>query len=149
MSSPLLVSEAPANGAAFVLAHLTPLAKPDIPLVQQLGYNRWGTGLPMPYRWVAQIPGDDDGYSAAFPTVKVYTIAKTKPEALREGDITYRRMLVLVRDPQTDVVMAGGVIRNCEWCETRETPYETPFAAESVATCVVSEYQLALPFVAV
>lgn len=140
----------PANGAAFVLAHLISLAdKPGVPLVQQLGYDRWAATLPMPYRWVEPIPGDDDGYSAAFPTVKVYTLAKTKSEALREGDRTYHHMLRLVCDPQTDVVMAGGVIRNCEWCETRQTPYQHPYAAESVATCVVSEYQLALPFVAV
>jgi hypothetical protein len=146
-----LADEAPTNGAAFVVAHLLPLAldRPSVPVIKQLGYSRWAAGLPMPYRWVEQIPGGDDGYSAAYPTVKVYTIAATKTEALREGDITYRRMLVLVRKPQTDVVMAGGLIRNCEWCETTELPYEHPYAAESVASCVVSEYQLALPFVAI
>jgi hypothetical protein len=130
---------APPNSVAFVLAWLKPLGP--------LGSKRWSAGEPLPYRMVNRVGGTGDLFSDD-PLISVHTFAGSETDAAREADITHRRLLVLMNEPLTDVVMADGQLANLEYLEITEGPRREDYADTSI-TRYVARYRLGLHFVAV
>lgn len=156
MTQPLLHGEAPPNEVAFVLAWLLPITGVDLPLTAPftldpntvgVGAERWEAGMILPYRSVTVFPVHQDLISS-YSIVRVHTFGDSYEHASDEADKTHSRMLVLADDPLTDVLMADGSIANCQSLggEHCIRPHKQPYAAESVVTHFVSEYDLALRF---
>lgn len=135
------------DGQVFVLAHMLPWVAeqiaPDTDPGRHLAAKKWEAGGPLPFFWAScpSVPEDD---WASFPVVRFNTIAAKFSTAMTLARQAHRRMLVLVDDPLFEVVLPSGRIADLEYCEVISGPHEVPYAAESVATRVVSEYRLAL-----
>lgn len=137
-----LYGQAPPNPQAFILAHLLPLSDGD---TDKLGAKRWQAGMPVPYRMVCIIPGPSD-LVAAYCKVRLHTFHTDYTDCSHAADVGHRRMLVLADDPLFDVPMADGATANCTALDVTEEPHEEPYAAESVVTRFVSEYDMILGF---
>lgn len=135
-----LYGEAPPNAQAFILAHLLSLT--DDP--ESLGAKRWITGMPLPYRIVQVFMGPAD-LITSMCKVRLHTLDRTYTACSHEADRGHSRMLVLVEDPLYDVTI-GSAVANCESMTVNQSPHEEPYAAESVVTRFISEYDLALRF---
>jgi hypothetical protein len=145
---PLLLGRAAPNAQAFVLAHLAPLNGLTTP-PGGVGSLR-NPKDPLPFRLVQRVAGANDLFSD-FPVVSVHTFGANTGNladtlASRAADITHRRMLVLLDDPTTDVIMADGSIANCEYLEVKEAPRKEPYRDTSVIR-YVARYELGLKLV--
>lgn len=143
------MSDRRAPGAVpFVLAYLLPFIRaqepPLSPATAHLGAKRWKAGGPLPYWTVTALGGPEDMLSA-YPTVRVHTLAAGDTAATAWAELLHSHMLDLVDDPLIDVAMADGTLAGVDWVEVISLPHEEPYAAESVVTRLISEYQLALP----
>lgn len=136
MTVELYGSAAP-NAVAAIVAHLLPLGTAPN-RHDYVAAQRWSAGMPLPYRAVEGGGGPGDLISVE-PTIKTHTFAKTYTEAMREGDRTHQRMLILLEDPLYDIVMPDGQIVNCSLTVLR-WPEESEYPASSVVKRVVAEY---------
>lgn len=136
-----LLSRAAPNVQAFVLAHLAPLGA--------VGTRR-NPGDPLPFRMVTRITGPSDLFTD-YPVVSVHTFGdaaagQADTLANREADITHRRMLVLLDDPTTPVLMANGVVAYCNYLTVKETPVKVQYRDTTVIR-YVGRYELGLDLV--
>lgn len=144
MTTPLLYPLSAPAPVAFFLAHLMPIGEqPFDPANPDLGAERWRTGMRLPYRMVTLIPGRSDLISI-FGRVRTHTFAETYTGASQAGDTTHQRMLLLADDPLIEVALPGGRIASCESLDVSEIPHEEPYAAKSVITRFLSEYEFSL-----
>lgn len=137
------------NTLAFVLAWLLPLA--DSP--RALG-NRRREDDPLPFRQVTLLDEqEDDNQFDVEALVSVHTFAEAAEGidadtiAIREGDRTHRRMLLLART-SPDVTLPSGLIVNAESFRTVERPALRDYQDDRVSR-VKAVYSLGFSFVAV
>lgn len=142
MTAPLKAEYVPVDDIAFAIAFFRPLALS----ANHIAAKRWGTGMPLPYRFITRVGGGRDE-QADYPVLRIHTLAATWPDAKRAGNDTDNRAQVLVDYPGWSVTLPNGVVAHCEWAEITESAHEEPYAAETVATRFVSEMRLCLPFV--
>ena len=140
MSDPLLYDYAAPDATAFVIAHLRPITNSRT----AIGAHRWTAGpdIPLPYRMVERITGPAT-IELDYAVMRVHTFGSDVNQAYREGRRTDGRMMLLVRNATTDVLMDDGSTANCDWCEINELAHEVGYGSTEL-TRVVSEYHLAL-----
>ncbi|OBK44706.1 hypothetical protein A5656_05595 [Mycobacterium gordonae] len=138
-----ILDEASPNVAVFVLAWLRELGPVDITRPE---------GGPLPFRLVNVINEADDideGLSVATFSVHTFAAATDGVDAdtmaLREGDITHRRMQYLAKHPSTDVVLPDGRIVNPDFLDTIEKPAWRNYQDDSISR-VKAVYRVGLSF---
>lgn len=142
MSVELLDQAAP-NVVVFILAWLRPLGPCDLTRPE---------GGPLPYRMVNvihEVDDIDEGLSVATFSVHTFAAATGGVDAdtmaLREGDVTHRRMQYLSLHPSTDVVMPDDRIVNPDFLDTIEKPAWRDYQDDSISR-VKAVYRVGLSF---
>jgi hypothetical protein len=142
MSAPLQAAFKAVDPIVFGINWFRPLGAPAA-----IAAKRWAAGMAMPYRWVSVASHPRVGY-LSFPTIRVHTLAATYTEAAREAARTDERAQVLVDHPGWGTTMPDGAIVSPIFAEIIESAHEEPYAAETVATRLVSEYRFGFKLVA-
>ena len=136
MTVPLYPLTVP-NAQAFMLAHLAPLGP--------CGLIRKETEPAPIFRQVNRIDGADDLNSQCDRAIlSVHTFAPDPSEAIRQGDVTHRRILLLDSE-LFDVPMAGGIV-NADWLDVQQYPALRDYKADNVFR-VKAVYELSLSYV--
>lgn len=140
MTVELYALDAP-NAVEFIIAWLRPLGDPCNATRME--------GDPLPYRMVTRVAGEDDHDKFSDDAVvSVHTFAATFPAASDAADMTHRRIMVLIDDPNNDVTLIDNTIANAEYVETLQKPIHVDYEDPDVIR-FVARYRLGLHFVAV
>lgn len=126
------------NAIAVMLAHLAPLGA--------CGPKRWEND-PLPFRVVDRLHGYDDlNLFMDKAILSVHTFAGTEADALREGEITNRRIMLLDWEP-VDIPLAGGGFANVDYLDVQQHPALTDYQSDHVfRTKAVYELHISFEF---
>lgn len=131
-----LFDQQTSDAEQIVVAWLTPIGRTAI---------KRRTTDPLPFRIVREVANfEDDLPVANYATVSVHTLASTESDCVAESKLTHQRMLWLVRNPQTEITVAGGIVTT-EWVEVDHAPIWVDYENEQIFR-KVGRYQLAVPF---
>jgi hypothetical protein len=129
-----LLGRAAPDPQEFLLAWLAPLGDECS--------TRRNPNDPLPFRMVVRVGGAGDLFSD-FPLMSVHTFGATDTLASRASKVTEQRLLVLLDDPTTNVLMPDGSIANCENFEVKEAARKEHYHNTSVIR-YVGRYALGL-----
>ena len=136
MTVPLFPLAVP-NAQAFMLAHLAPLGPCGL-------IRKEDEPAPI-FRQVNRIDGADDLYLQSDRAIlSVHTFASSPSEAIRQGDISHRRILLLDSE-LFDVPMVGGTV-NADYLDVQQYPALRDYRADNVFR-VKAVYELSLSYV--
>lgn len=107
----------------------------------------------LPFRAVNRISGDDsysDIGDTALVSVHTYAEATSAKSALaaaaEQADITHRRIMVLARNPLTEITLPSGFVVNVDFCRCTEKAHRAPWKDSTVGHYVAT-YRIGLSFI--
>lgn len=119
--------------------------------------TRRKAGDPIPFRMIKRVAGPDrPDIASDDPTVSVHTFASSPEAAINESERTHRRMLVLARNPLTEITipsailggtgLSGQVVVSVDYCIPRIKPVEVDYEDPGVIR-YVARYDVGLSYI--